>query len=415
MSRIDPRAVRVAFKTLGCKVNRVESEEIASELLGMGVVVSDIDEADVVIVNTCTVTGEADAKARKAVRQALNSAGSPLVVVTGCLASLDAGALSALGDKVVVEAEKSAVATAVASRLGIAPASRHEGPVPDARRDDIFRTRVPVKIQDGCDAFCSYCIVPYARGVPRSVPLYSVVARVRGLVEAGVAEVVFTGINLGRYVDEASGADLADLVRAIGDTGIPRLRLSSIEPAHLTARLLDALACTSAVCAHLHVPLQSGDDDVLRAMGRGYSVAEFEESIAAARAALPGLAVTTDVIVGFPGETDEQASRTVETIERIGFSKLHVFRYSERAGTPAASMPDSVPAAIRSARAAALRAVSERLESAHAAGMAGRPIEVLVEHVENGIATGTSREYLRISMQGDASVRPGDLIVTVMP
>lgn len=402
-----PAGVPVAFRTLGCKVNRVESEDIAADLLGRGAVLVAEDEAAVVVVNTCTVTGEADAKARKAVRQALSAAGGPVVVVTGCLAAVDAQALEAIDERVVVEADKQRVADRVAELLdlGVGHGGVVEHPV---RAGEGFRTRAMLKVEDGCDVFCAYCIVPYARGVPRSVGLGDAVAQARALVSAGVREIVLTGINLGRYRDPESGAALPALVSAIAHTGVARLRLSSIEPPDLTDELLAVLADTPAACAHLHVPLQSGSDAVLAAMRRTYTVAEYLARIDAARAALPGIAVTTDVIAGFPGETEDQAAETLAVVERVGFTKLHVFRYSARPGTPAAEMPQVDPR-VRARRAEALRDLDAVLASRFSARRVGAITEVLVEQVRGEIAEGTTREYLKVRFE-DRGAQPGDLV-----
>jgi len=389
----------VAIRTLGCKVNRAESETIASALLGDGAFLAEESEAAVVVVNTCTVTGEADAKARKAVRHALAGASRPMVVVTGCLAALDRDALTALGERVVVEADKSRVAALVEELLG-AEASHGGDHVPVSRAEDpAFRTRASLKVEDGCDAFCSYCIVPYARGVPRAVALDEVAGRAAELVAGGTREIVLTGINIGRYDD--AGHDLADVVDAVAASGVARIRLSSIEPLDLTPKLLAAMAAAPAFCAHLHVPLQAGSDAVLSAMGRTYTCDEFAARLDAARGALAGLVVTTDVLAGFPGETAEQAVETLAFCERIGFGKLHVFRYSRRPGTPAAERADQVAEPAKAARAAALRELSGRLGAKRAAGRLGASAEVLVERVEPGsngeaIAEGTTRDYLRV-------------------
>lgn len=383
---------RVAFRTLGCKVNRVESDEIAARLLGSGFEVVPEDESDVIVINTCTVTGEADAKARKAVRQALKATSAPMVVVTGCLAALDADGLRVLGDRVIVEADKSAVASRIAQVLARELGSADQS-VPVLRAGDAFRTRVPVKIEDGCDNFCSYCIVPHARGVPRSVPMDDILAEVQSLVEAGVRELVLTGINLGRYSD--GDLVLADVISQVSAAGIPRLRLSSIEPPDLTEGLLDALATSPAFCRHLHVPLQSGSDAVLAAMGRKYTTAEYADRIGVARAALPGLTVTTDVIAGFPTETEDDHRASLSFVERIAFSKLHVFRYSQRAGTPAAELAQ-LPPETRARRATELREVGHRLRAEFVASRVGSRAEVLIERLQTGLAEGTTREYLRV-------------------
>lgn len=412
MGRVsEPEALRVALRTLGCKVNRVESEDIAADLIGRGASVVGEETARIVVVNTCTVTGEADAKARKAVRQALAASDDAIVVVTGCLAAVDAPALAALGDRVVVEADKERVADRVAELLGMAPDARGHAARPAARVGEPFRTRVQLKVQDGCDCFCSYCIVPYARGVPRSVPLAHIERQAADLVAAGARELVLTGINLGRYRD--GGAGLPDVVRAVAAAGAARVRLSSIEPLDIDQPLLRALAETPAACAHLHVPLQSGSGPVLSAMRRGYDPATFVARVTRAFEALPGLAVTTDVIAGFPGETDADHEATVALCERVGFSKLHVFRYSARRDTPAATMPDQVPPAVRAARAAELRQLSDELARSFSAGREGTRVELLVERVSDGVASGTTREYLHVEVPVGPDVSPGDLVEVV--
>ena len=390
--------LRVAVRTLGCKVNRFESDEIAAELLGRGVAIGDEDDAAVIVVNTCTVTGEADAKARKTVRHALGRASSPVVVVTGCLASLDAAALRGLSPRVIVEPDKGRVAETVGEALGVT--GQWDG-VPRAAVapwGEGFRARAMLKIQDGCDSFCAYCIVPYARGVPRSVPLRQVAERAGELVSAGAREIVLSGINIGRYRE--GGADLADVVAAVAATGVVRVRLSSIEPQHLSARLLEVLGSTPAVCAHLHVPLQSGSDRVLGLMGRSYTTEQYAKGIAKARAALAGLSVTTDLIAGFPTETDADHTDGLEFVQAMGFAKTHVFRYSERAGTPAAREPQVAPQ-VRARRAAELRALGETMRRDYLASRSGETAELLVETVADGVATGTTREYVRASVAAE--------------
>ena len=268
-----------------------------------------------------------------------------------------------------------------------------------------------VKIEDGCDAFCSYCIVPYARGLPRAVPLDTVVGEVARLVAAGVKEVVLTGINLGRYRDGVAG--LAEVVEAVAATGVRRLRLSSIEPLDLDDRLLGVLAATPAFCAHLHVPLQSGSDAVLSTMGRTYTLAEYAERLHAARAALPGLAITTDVIAGFPGETDRDAALTEQACEELEFAKLHVFRYSARMGTSAAGMAQVDPS-LRQRRAEALRDLDHRLRERFLTSHVGDVAEVLVERIADGSAEGTTREYIRVGFACEAATAPGDLVEVVL-
>lgn len=265
-----------------------------------------------------------------------------------------------------------------------------------------------LKVEDGCDNFCAYCIVPYARGLPRGAALTAAVAEAEALSSSGVREIVLTGINIGRYRDPETGADLADLVSAIASTGIERLRLSSIEPPDLTERLIGVLAATPAVCEHLHVPLQSGSDGVLSAMGRRYTAEEYAERIAMARACIPGLALTTDVIAGLPGESERDHAETYDFVRRMAFSKLHVFRYSPRRGTPAAARVQLAPD-VRAERARQLRELGKELRAAYVARRHGCAAELLVESVNDGRARGTTRDYLRVETRASGAA-PGDIV-----
>ncbi|MBW6467818.1 MAG: MiaB/RimO family radical SAM methylthiotransferase [Coriobacteriia bacterium] len=389
-------------------MNRTESEQIAAALIGEGAVLGPEEEADVVVINTCTVTGEADRKARKAVRHALGAAASPVVVVTGCLAALDAKGLESLGDRVVVEPDKEQVAARVSALLGVwNPLSV----VAAVRHGEGFRVRAGVKVEDGCDAFCAYCIVPFARGVPRSVSAQGVLREVEDLVASGTREVVLTGINIGRYSSEGLG--LAGLVEAVADTGVRRIRISSIEPLDLTEGLLDVFAATPQLCPHLHVPLQSGSDAVLASMRRGYTAEEYRERIAMVRQRIAGVAITTDVMVGFPGESPRDFEDTLELVEEVGFTRLHVFRYSKREGTAAAAMPFQVAPEESVRRARVLRGRDRHLRATYAALRRGQEAELLVEEVSNGVAgrvaVGTTGDYLRASIGAD-DVAPGDLL-----
>jgi len=401
--------LRVAFVTLGCKVNQAESDTIASVLPGAQVVREQAD-ADIIVVNTCTVTGEADHKARKAVRHALGQPRQPIVIVTGCLAALDVAGIAALGDRVIAEPDKERVRERVFELAHVAADDTvGAGGVPRATG----RARVQLKVQDGCDAFCSYCIIPYARGVPRAVPIPEVVASAEALAAAGVAEVVLAGINIGRYDDR--GATLADVIEAVASTGIPRVRISSIEPGDLNGRFLEAAARTAAFCRHVHVPLQSGSDSVLASMGRPYTTAAYAERLQAVREALPGVATSTDVIAGFPGESDIDHAETLAFVERQAFSRLHVFRYSARTGTPAAAMPMQTPPPVRATRAAGLRDLGQRLAARAAHSAEGTVAELLVERVRPGgydghrRVEGTTREYLRVEVPHQDAVA-GELL-----
>ncbi len=402
MTAEQAEARTVAFRTLGCKVNRVESETAAAALLDRGWTVTAPDRAAVVVVNTCTVTGEADAKARKEIRRALAAPGSPLVVVTGCLAALDPEGVAGLGERVVVLTDCDRLAAEIdLLRLGGRPGgSSHIAARPSATHE-AFRTRAMVKVQDGCDAFCAYCVVPHARGMPRSRPSAEVVDEIRGLAADGVQEVVLTGINVGRYEDD--GLDLAGLVSRAAAVG-PRLRLSSVEPLLLTPVLLAAMGDALAegrFCPHLHIPLQSASETVLARMGRGYGAAGFVAAVDGARKALGPVALTTDVISGLPGETDADARATESFVRSLGFQRLHVFRYSPRSGTPAAEMPDQVAPSVRRERAAVLRSISDDLLGAYQRARVGDVVRVVLE----GPDRGTAEDHLRVVLE--APVAPG--------
>lgn len=401
---------RFHIVTLGCKVNRVESDSFASTLASHGFdLTEDPSAADIVVINTCTVTAEADSKVRKAVRRAAREASGAHIVVTGCAASIDPAGLEALDARVVVESDKSRVVDRIVDLTGFAPTID----VPPASGAPSSRTRVPIKIQDGCDNACTYCIVHVARGDERSEPTSEVLASITAAHDAGVAEVVLTGINLGRY-STPEAPDLAALLTAIVATGVKRIRLSSIEPQDVSDGLIDAIAANAEVVSHLHLPLQSGSEAVLDAMSRRYTLEEFGEAVARLRSAVPDVTLTTDVIVGFPGESEEDFLATLRAVKEFGFSKVHVFRYSAREGTPAASMPDQIDPPVKAERAARLSALAEDLRSA-AITRAAMPLSVLVERIDGDIASGTSLEYFRVTFSADGSVRVGDVVEVTEP
>lgn len=359
---------------IGCKVNRVEADIISAACLAAGAGRSAESEADVVVVNTCTVTAEADAKTRKAVRGASRKC-QGTVIVTGCAASMDPEGLASLGDNVVVlpahiEAERLAV-----SILSGAPADSvsREGrqliasTSPESvaiRAGDGFKTRMDIKIQDGCDNACTYCIVCKARGPARSLPLDEALGQIAQAADSGVREVILAGINVGSYDD--GGARLPQLVQAaLDETGIGRIRISSIEPPTVDRELVDVLARNPGrLCAHFHIPLQSGCDATLSAMGRTYSSSFFASRVEMIRSARPDAAISTDVIVGFPRESEGRFAESLEFCRRMRFSRMHVFRYSQRPGTPAAEMSGQVQPEVKAARSQAMIELARDMGSA---------------------------------------------------
>ncbi len=362
---------RFSTDFLGCKVSHTDVQEIRERLLAEGHV-EDANDADVAVISTCCVTREAVAKSRKAARQAARSAGR--VYLTGCAANLS-GSFDDLPSNVTVVALPSErTAAFVAGDVGAVGCVQAE-----ARLD---RVRAFVKVQDGCSFSCRFCVIPQVRGASRSRPAEAVLAEVRRRVRQGHREVVLTGINLGCYRDRGAGYDLERLVRAVGMIpGLARLRLSSVEVNHVTEGLIRAMRETETVSPHLHVPLQSGDDTVLRAMGRRYSVATYLRRLEHAE----GFNLTTDVIVGFPGEDEHAFDRTLATVERAGITKVHVFPYSPRPGTATAA-EDTVPATIKRERSARLRALSREACLRRWRGKIGREDVVLIDRPGRGFS-----------------------------
>ncbi|MFZ3062184.1 MAG: tRNA (N(6)-L-threonylcarbamoyladenosine(37)-C(2))-methylthiotransferase MtaB [Actinomycetota bacterium] len=414
---------KVSFYTLGCKVNQAETEEMLASFAKAGFEwVDSSEEADVRVVNTCTVTKEADRKSRQAIRRAVqnrgNGDGRALVVVTGCYAEISPEEVCRIPgvDLVVSQSEKDKLVEKVIDLMGVTPevsiSQDNCGPKgpplhcsgrPLGRlfssKIPRLRTRAFLKIQDGCNNFCSYCIVPFARGRERSQPYKEIVTEAQELVRGGVKEIVLTGVHLGRYREDEKG--LADLLRDISKIpDVGRIRLSSLEPEEVTSELVSLIRESGKVCRHLHLPLQSGDDGVLKAMRRNYTTGDFVSLVSDIKREIPGVAVTTDVMVGFPGETDEQFNRTKELCEKLEFARLHVFKYSPRVGTAAAKFADQVSEEVKHQRSQILIDLGERLAWKFRERFIGRKMDVLVEKKTNGKLTGLTDNYIRVCFDG---------------
>lgn len=422
----------VSFLTLGCKVNQVESSALAGRVAALGTpVLPAVEEADIVVINTCAVTAEAEAKTRKAIRRACRDPRVRAVVVTGCSASVSESDLSGLDPKVRVVCNKDEVpATVAALRAALQDASADDAsratlvtdtpPVTNVLMEPgeapiVYsgRTRVMVKVNDGCENFCSYCIVPYARGSQRSERAAAVVELVRDLASRGVNEVVLTGINIGKYDDPDGGGGLPQLVERLSRTGLHRIRLSSIEPVDVTDELLQVLSADRFGCEHLHIPLQSGSDRVLAHMNRGYTAARYSEVIDRVRRTWPNAAVTTDVIVGYPTETEADFEQTLAMCQEVGFSRIHVFRYSPRPGTPAAQLPSLEPTVVAD-RSERLRLLADELATRFADSLAGTEVETVVERVTDGNATVMARQFLTFTVPA-GTLQSGDLYAFTVP
>ncbi|WP_342636037.1 MiaB/RimO family radical SAM methylthiotransferase [Collinsella tanakaei] len=386
----DISAPTVAVVNLGCRVNRVESDRMSADLARWGFTLADEDAADLVIINTCAVTGEAEAKTRKAVRHALGLPARPYVVATGCAVNLHPEALAALGDRVIVEPLKTKVAHVAADALGWygAPVADDAGTT-DLAAITGGRCRLGIKVQDGCNNRCTYCIVWKARGPERSRAVEDVLEEVRAAVAAGIPELVLTGVNLGAYRDlDAAGApvDIAGLVDAVLErTDIPHVRLSSVEPMDVSDALIERMAANPRrVAPFIHLPIQSGCTATLSRMGRPYTADDLVELVCRMRETLPALALSGDLIVGFPGETDEEFEATRELVSRLGFARLHVFRYSARPGTPAATMEGQVAPSVMAERSATIRADVAESSRADAARRIGTVERAVVEYPGRG-------------------------------
>lgn len=409
-------SLTVSFATLGCKTNQFESAAMQEMLQGAGYRVVPFEEGgDLVIVNTCTVTSTTDAQSRNLIRRARRLNHSCRVVVTGCYAQVDPDALNDLpGVSLVIGNEEKRRLLDLLRQYGdevghveVADLSQVRDACLQPLTSFAGRSRAFVQIQNGCDAFCSYCIIPYARGPSRSAHPEEIVQQIRVLVAAGYPEIVLTGIHIGGYGGDLNSAlTLSELVsRIIRDTSVRRLRLGSVEPTELTDELVAAMAGSPVVCPHLHIPLQAGDDGVLKRMGRTYNREFFARLIDKVRADLPSAAICLDVITGFPGETDQEFASGYEFIAALPVSNLHVFPFSRRPGTPAASMPLQVPSDVRRQRAEHLRLLAADKCCQFAAGFLGQELEVVVESGRRGgLLKGISRNYLEIRFPGPTSL-----------
>lgn len=398
---------------LGCKVNRVESDGFASSLTARGWSSADLSDADALIINTCMVTGEAEKKTRKAVRRALRENARALVVVTGCAASLDPDTYRAMDYRVCVEADKTQVIKAVEDHyapegsLVASPSKTLDANTlhPSVLRvGEHFATRVGVKIQDGCDNACTYCIVHKARGKAWSRPAQEIIEEVVAYDKAGVKELVLTGINLGSYRHELFG--LGELLEELLlCTQHARFRVSSVEPHTIDERFIEVMAqADGRVCRHLHLPLQSGSQRIVQEMERPYGTDDFLDLVVSLYEKVPSLSLSTDVIVGFPSETEEDFEETIRVSRACRFSKMHIFPYSKRQGTPAAERSDQVDHGVKLARVRRLTACAQELRADDLRRRRGTSELVLVE----AQGKGTTESYHQVIMPDSAL--PGELV-----
>ena len=398
-----------AVKFLGCKVSQADVMLARQALLAAGHTEVPEADAELHVINTCCITSEAEAKSRQSVRRSLKSAAR--VYVGGCAVNLDASQFAR--DRLASQPFRGTaddVAAGMAAGLGACADVEHDVL---ARKTTPERTRGFVKVQDGCDCHCAYCIIPSVRGRARSRAASAVLDEVARRVEQGQPEMVMTGISVGDYRDPERGLELGELMVEVARVpGVKRVRLSSVEVIHVKDSLLEALAGEPKICPHLHVPMQSGDDAVLAAMGRHYSSDEYLRHVHALREAVPHVNLTTDVIVGFPLEDEPAFERTLQAVTDAGITRVHTFSYSPRPGTVAASLGDRVSPAEKKRRSQAMRGVSEARSRLWRAAKLGRREQVLVDKVADTQASGYTADYTRCYLPACPAAR-GELTEVV--
>lgn len=417
--------MKVAITTLGCKTNQFESAAMAEKLGKEGFEMVSFEEtADIYVINTCTVTARTDAESRRLIRRAMRRNAAARIVVTGCYAQVAPTELEKMDgvNLIVGNAEKKDIA-----RLLWELGEERKTVVSDISREhraevlplESFaeHTRAFLQVQNGCDAFCSYCIVPHARGRSRSVPPEDVLEGYAIFAGKGFREIVLTGIHLSGYGrDLTPPSSLLQLLQSIGERRLtPRLRLGSLEPMEIGDELIDFIAASPDICPHLHIPLQSGDDEVLRRMNRHYSSEYFHDLLMRITRRIPDICIGVDIIAGFPGETEQEFAQTLAFAESLPLAYMHVFPFSSRPGTPAATMPRAVRPAVISERARQLRLVSDRKKAQYARSFIGKEVRVLVQSSGgDGLLTGLSRHYLPVSFAGPESLHNQEVPVTVV-
>ena len=435
-----------AFANLGCKVNQYETERLAESFEAQGFTLADFRApADVYVINTCSVTADADRKSRQMARRAARQKPGAHVVLTGCFAqmALDTGEAVDGATLLVPNAEKMRTAAHVLThfpdliRFSGSPASEAQAPAvfPETapgglispqslletltnRPRALHRTRATLKIQDGCRYFCAFCSIPYTRNTMASRPFADVLTEARQLAAQGAKEIVVTGVCVGAYGPEtgSGGAKLADVLSAVADVpGVERVRLSSVQPVEIPDAIVDAMTAHPHIAPHLHLSLQSGDDTILKAMNRPYDTRFFAATVDMLRAKMPRIGLTTDLIVGFPGETRELFANTLSFARKMRFARTHVFRYSPRQRTAGADLPDDVPPEEKERRHRELTALCLETQREFAAGDVGRTIDVLVEAkgAQDGWLSGYTGNYIRVQFAAPAPLRGRMVPVTL--
>lgn len=399
--------------TLGCKVNSYESNFMKEALVKNGFSFCNLNEkCDILILNTCTVTDTSDKKSLKEVRRLKRENPNAILVVCGCSVQNDKTKYDDLGINILMgNINKSNIVGIIEKYLDDNTpveyvAKTRDLPFENMEVDISDHTRAYIKIEDGCDNFCSYCIIPFVRGKKRSKDFSLVLREVQHLANNGYKEIVLTGIDTGGY--ESNGKDLTDLIHEMSKiNGIERIRQSSIEITQINEKFINELKNNKKICDHIHIPLQSGSDSILKLMNRKYDLKYFFDKIDMIRSVRPDISITTDVIVGFPGETEEMFLETMETCKKINFSKIHAFPYSERKGTKASMMDGKVPESVKHERVKKLLELSEKLERSYYDKFKGKNKDVLIEEVNEFGSKGHTSNYLMVHT--DEKLQKGEI------
>lgn len=416
---------QVAFTTLGCKVNQFETEVMEGLFKAQGYEVVQFDQqADVYVINTCSVTTLGEKKSRQLIRRASRQNEAAIIAVAGCYSQVSPAEVARIeGVDVIVGTQDRAKIVELVEAAMANNRTVQVNAVTDIMQAKEFediplfyapgRTRAFLKIQEGCSNFCTYCIIPYARGPLRSRPLASIAAETEKLVSAGFAEIVLTGIHLGAYGrDKTTGereitlVDAAEAALAAGGKQLARLRLGSLESIEVSDRLITLMQNDRRLCRHLHLPLQAGNDKILQAMNRHYTTAKYRTLINSIKSRLPGLAVTTDIIVGFPGESEDMFESTLAFVDTMDFARIHIFPYSRRTGTPAAKLPGQLTELEKKRRVQKLQVIADRQTEYFNESFIGKDLDVLFEASEaENIISGLTGNYIRVYTAGS----PGDI------
>lgn len=390
--------------TFGCKVNQYESNMMKEKMLSSNFFYEEnMSDANIIIVNTCSVTNVADKKCLKMIRRIKREYPNALLVVAGCSSQNNQNVYEALDvDILLGNKDKSKIAELIKEYLDTEKKyvkfyNERDLDFEDMLINDYNHVRAFVKIEDGCDNFCSYCIIPFVRGSVRSKDFDTVIKEAKLLTEHGHKEIVLTGIHTGHYM--SNNHDLTDLINELSKIDdLLRIRISSIEITELNDKFLEMLKINKKVCNHLHIPLQAGSDEILKRMNRKYDLAYYEDKINKIRSIRPDISITTDIIVGFPYETDELFNETLEFSKKMNFSKIHVFPYSIRVGTAAASMPNQVDEVTKKVRVKKLMALSKKQEKEYYEKFKGKELDILVEECDNNVSIGHTSNYLMVTL-----------------